>query len=35
MAAAMQAKVPVRGLRVGVIISGGNVDIAQLASYLA
>jgi len=35
MAAALQAKVPVRGLRVGVIISGGNVDIAQLASYLA
>ena len=34
MAAAMQAKVPVRGLRVGVIISGGNVDIAQLAAYL-
>jgi hypothetical protein len=25
----------VRGLRVGVIISGGNVDITQLAGYLA
>jgi hypothetical protein len=35
MAAALQAKVPVRGLRVGVIISGGNVDIAQFAGYLA
>jgi threonine dehydratase len=35
MAAAMQAKVEVRGLRVGVIISGGNVDITQLAGYLA
>ncbi len=35
MAAALQAKVPVRGLRVGVVISGGNVDIAQFAGYLA
>ena len=35
MAAAMQGAVDVRGKRVGVIISGGNVDIAQLASYLA
>ena len=35
MAAAMQGAVDVRGKRVGVIISGGNVDIAQFASYLA
>jgi threonine dehydratase len=35
MAAAMQGVVDVRGQRVGVIISGGNVDIAQLAKYLA
>ena len=35
MAAAMQGTVDVRGKRVGVIISGGNVDIAQLAKYLA
>ena len=35
MAAAMQGAVDVRGKRVGIIISGGNVDIAQLANYLA
>ena len=35
MAAALQAKVPLSGLRVGVIISGGNIDIAQLADYLS
>ncbi len=35
MAAAMQGAVNVKGQRVGVIISGGNVDIAQLAKYLA
>jgi threo-3-hydroxy-L-aspartate ammonia-lyase len=35
MAAAMQGVVNVKGQRVGVIISGGNVDIAQLAKYLA
>jgi threonine dehydratase len=35
MAAAMQGAVDVRGKRVGVVISGGNVDIAQLARYLA
>ena len=35
MAAAMQGAVEVRGKRVGVLISGGNVDIAQLAGYLA
>jgi threo-3-hydroxy-L-aspartate ammonia-lyase len=34
MAAAMQGAVNVKGLRVGVIVSGGNVDIAQLAKYL-
>jgi threo-3-hydroxy-L-aspartate ammonia-lyase len=35
MAAAMQGAVDVKGQRVGVIISGGNVDIAQFAKYLA
>jgi threonine dehydratase len=35
MAAALQGAVEVRGKRVGVVISGGNVDIAQLARYLA
>lgn len=35
MAAAMQGAVEVRGKRVGVLISGGNVDIAQFAGYLA
>ena len=35
MAAAMQGVVDVKGQRVGIIISGGNVDIAQLAKYLA
>lgn len=35
MAAAMQGAVEVRGKRVGILISGGNVDIAQFAGYLA
>jgi threonine dehydratase len=35
MAAALQGAVDLRGKRVGVIISGGNVDIAQFAGYLA
>ncbi len=35
MAAAMQGVVGIKGQRVGVLISGGNVDIAQLAKYLA
>jgi threonine dehydratase len=35
MAAAMQGVVGVRGKRVGVLISGGNIDIAQFAKYLA
>ena len=35
LAAAMQGAVDVRGQRVGIIVSGGNVDIAQLAKYLA
>jgi threonine dehydratase len=33
-AAALTAKVPVAGLRVGVIISGGNVDLAQFARMI-
>jgi threonine dehydratase len=35
MAAAMQGALDLRGKRVGVIVSGGNVDINQLAQYLA
>jgi threo-3-hydroxy-L-aspartate ammonia-lyase len=35
MAAAMQGAVDVKGQRVGIIISGGNIDIAQFAQYLA
>ncbi len=35
MAAAMQGAVNIKGQRVGVIISGGNIDIAQFAKYLA
>ena len=35
MAAAMQGVVDVRGKRVGVLISGGNIDITQFAKYLA
>ncbi len=34
-AAALTAKVPVRGLRVGVIISGGNTDLANFCRLLA
>jgi threo-3-hydroxy-L-aspartate ammonia-lyase len=35
MAAAMQGVIDVKGQRVGVIVSGGNIDIAQFAKYLA
>lgn len=34
-AAALTGKVPVAGKRVGVIISGGNVDLASFARFLA
>ncbi|WP_156410299.1 threo-3-hydroxy-L-aspartate ammonia-lyase [Bosea sp. Root381] len=34
-AAALTGKVPVEGKRVGVIISGGNVDLASYARFLA
>ena len=34
-AAVLEGVVPVRGERVGVIVSGGNVDMAALARYLA
>ncbi|MDO9073271.1 MAG: threo-3-hydroxy-L-aspartate ammonia-lyase [Rubrivivax sp.] len=34
-AAALQSVVPVRGRRVGVIVSGGNVDLARYAALLA
>ena len=34
-AAALEGRVPVRGRRVGVILSGGNVDLARYAALLA
>jgi threonine dehydratase len=34
LAAALSGRVPVTGRRIGVIISGGNVDIAQGAALL-
>ncbi|MGL4438127.1 MAG: threo-3-hydroxy-L-aspartate ammonia-lyase [Bosea sp. (in: a-proteobacteria)] len=34
MAAAMTAKVAVRGLRVGVVVSGGNTDLASFARMI-
>ena len=34
-AAALHGALPVAGKRVGVIISGGNVDLSALAGYLA
>jgi threonine dehydratase len=34
-AAALAGSLPVRGARVGVILSGGNVDLAQVAGWLA
>ena len=33
-AAAIEGVVPVKGLRVGVILSGGNVDLSQVASWM-
>ena len=34
-AAALEGTTPIRGARVGVILSGGNVDLTQIASWLA
>ena len=34
-AAVMNSILPVKGKRVGVLISGGNVDLARLAQFLA
>jgi threo-3-hydroxy-L-aspartate ammonia-lyase len=34
-AAAMAGTTPIRGARVGVILSGGNVDLSQVAGWLA
>jgi threonine dehydratase len=34
-AAALEGLVPVSGLRVGVILSGGNVDMSQVSSWIA
>jgi threo-3-hydroxy-L-aspartate ammonia-lyase len=31
----MNGILPVKGKRVGVLISGGNVDLARLAQFLA
>jgi threo-3-hydroxy-L-aspartate ammonia-lyase len=33
-AAALEGTTPIRGLRVGVILSGGNVDVAQVGTWL-
>jgi threonine dehydratase len=33
-AAALEGTTPIRGLRVGVILSGGNVDVAQVATWV-
>ena len=35
VAAALTAAVPVRGRRVGIVISGGNVDLARFAALVA
>jgi threo-3-hydroxy-L-aspartate ammonia-lyase len=35
MAAAMQGVVDIKGQRVGIIVSGGNIDIAQFAKFIA
>jgi threo-3-hydroxy-L-aspartate ammonia-lyase len=34
-AAAIEGTTPIRGARVGVILSGGNVDISQVSSWIA
>jgi len=34
-AAALNGTVPIAGRRVGIVLSGGNVDPAALAGYLA
>jgi threo-3-hydroxy-L-aspartate ammonia-lyase len=34
-AAALEGSTPIRGLRVGVILSGGNVDLSQVGGWLA
>jgi len=34
-AAALEGTMPIRGLRVGVILSGGNVDLGQVSAWLA
>jgi threonine dehydratase len=33
-AAAMEGATPIRGARVGIVLSGGNVDLAQVAQWL-
>jgi threonine dehydratase len=33
-AAAMEGAIPIRGARVGVVLSGGNVDLAQVAQWI-
>jgi threonine dehydratase len=32
-AAALEGTTPIRGLRVGIILSGGNVDLSQVGSW--
>ena len=33
-AAVLEGTTPIRGARVGVILSGGNVDLSQIAQWL-
>ena len=33
-AAALEGTTPIRGLRVGVVLSGGNVDLTQVARWV-
>ena len=34
-AAAFEGKIPIAGRRVGVILTGGNVDLSQVSQWLA
>jgi threonine dehydratase len=34
-AAALEGTTPIRGARVGVMLSGGNVDLAQVSQWFA
>ena len=34
-AAALEGTMPIRGARVGVVLSGGNVDLSQVSVWLS